>query len=258
MAQNEDEFDQEVTALEEEEKVVPEVEPEPEPEVVAKEQYDNIHKAMDKERHEKREIQQKFEQYKSEMDEKYARADERLNTLNKMWGGEDEVDPEVQRQAEFAEQKKRLDEIAQQQNLINLQNTLNSQESQFAAVTPDYAQAKKHYFTTRMNSLGKLGYTQEQAQQQIAMETMQFSQTALSQNENAAQRLYEAAKEVGYTPITSKGEEKLKTIEEGQNQKSMPKGGAPKGELTMETLSNMSDEEFASLTEEQIRSVMGG
>ena len=149
-------------------------------------------------------------------------------------------------------------ELTEQQKIVNLQNTLNSQEAQFASQTPDYDAAKNHYFSTRFNSLQKLGYSPEQAQNQIAMETMQFSQTALNANENAASRLYDAAKESGYVPVTAKAEQKLATIQEGQEVGSMPKGASPKGELTLETLANMTDAEFASLSEEQIRSAMGG
>ena len=229
-----------------------------EPETVAKEQYDSIHQAMDRERHEKKELQQQFTDYKSGMEEKFARVDERLTTLNKMWGTEDEVDPEVKQQEALAAQQKENADIREQLNIINLQNTLNSQEAQFSAQTPDYNEAKNHYFSTRLNSLGKLGYSQEQAQNQIAMETMQFSQTALSQNENAASRLYDAAKELGYIPVTAKAEERIEAIKEGQDVGTIPKGSPPKGELTMETLAKMTDAEFATLTPEQIRTAQGG
>jgi len=155
-------------------------------------------------------------------------------------------------------QSRELEELREQQKIITLQNTLNSQEAEFASRTSDYNAAKEHYFPARRKSLQKLGYSSEQAQNQIAMETVQFAQTALAQNENAAARLYEASKELGYVPVTAQAQDKLKTIEEGQSVSTMPKGSTPKGELTIESLANMSQEEFNALTEEQMRRAMGG
>jgi len=250
----EDLFEEEV--VEEQEVVAEEV---VEPEVVPKEQYDKIHQAMDRERHEKREQQQQHEDYKREQGEKLARLDERLAVLNKQFGyeepEEDALQKTVQKQQEILEQQQ--DKLRE----MELVDSLRNQEHTFASQTPDYTQAKTFYWNQRREAAQEMGLSNQEIDQMFAVEVQQLVDKSLANNRNVAEGIYNAAKKAGFSSqIDEKkkiAEQKMETIEKGQTA-SMPASGTARSPLTLEDLNSMSDADFDKLSEDVVKIALGG
>lgn len=259
---NEDEFEKEMEDLKSEEtqeEVQDEAQEEPqketqeEQETVAKTDYDGVRRALDEARAKEREYRDQL----TELRENQARMEGRMDSLKQIYGEEDEKDPAEALQERIDAQQKMIEDNEERVKHIQLMNTLNSQEAQFASAHPDYDRAKQHYFNARLNSLKRV-YAEEDAQKALVMEITQFSQSCLNSNKNAAEALYNASQDIGYKPVTADGEKKLKQIQENQESSgSMPGGKVPQGEYTIEQLNNMSEEEFNALPEEVIRKVLG-
>lgn len=253
--------DEEVVDQEEpevEEKAAEEEPEEPEePLTVPKEQYDGIRQAMDAERARARELKEQLEQMRVQQAEEKARLEERLKSYGLV--DEEEVDPtqEVNQKLQATENK--LKELEEQQKQNQIVNHINTQEAQFQQTTPDYDKAKNHYLSSRRNAYIAFGYDEQTAEQAVLQEISQLVGTAMQKQVNAAEKLYEAAKLNGYVPVTQKGEQQLKVIESGQSKaQSIPRGSAPKGELTAEALAEMDQKDFNNLPEEELLKVLGG
>jgi hypothetical protein len=230
-------------------------------ETVSREQYDQIHRAMDSERHKAREVKQQYEEEKQEWNEKLARLDERLQILNKQFGYEEEVDESDQVKTALNQQQQTIAEQQQQLQQMQVAQTLNMQETMFSQQTPDYEKAKQHYLTTRRDTMMAMGYSEEQATDSVITEIRGMVDVALNSQSNAAERLYQAAQKLGFkgevAAKVEKSEQKLEQIDKGQVTQ-MPTGGAPRAPLTVEELANMPEDEFAKLSDDVIKQVMSG
>ncbi len=255
----EDLFEEEIEEVEAQEEPQEEVQEEPQEEVVPKTQYDNIHQAMDRERHETRELQAQFDDYRRGQEEKLARLDERLNVLNKNFGYEEPEEDHVERT--LLEQQETLK--AQQERLkeIELSEQLRNQEHTFSSQTPDYLDAKTYYWGQRREALTEMGLNENEINNEIMREVTNLVDRSLKNNKNVAEGIYNAAKKAGFRSTVDekkkKQAEKIQSIEKGQSA-AMPSSGTVRKPLTVEELANMPEEEFMKLSDEVINSAMRG
>lgn len=158
----------------------------------------------------------------------------RLNQLEMGFGGHDQ-------------------QLAQQQAISQLQRAVESNEMEFRGRTPDYDAAVQFAKQSREAELRALGYDPAPIMMQ---EIIGAAANAIQQGRNPAEVFYAYAKARGYTPAKSNGDArpqqpavdaaaKLQTIARGQQAAKAPRGGsAPPAALTLETLSQMDDDEF--------------
>ena len=165
---------------------------------------------------------------------------------------------------QLLEQQQRVQaEQQQQQYFGQLAQRINTSEAAFAQETPDYVEAVKYLDTARVRELMVFGIPQEQAAMQAAQERVQAALQWAHSGQNPAQIAYEFAKARGYAPKTAQvqvsAQDKIAAQQKGvAAAKSLGSGGATTGKLTAEALANMSDEEFAALSDAQFRKAMGG
>ncbi len=93
----------------------------------------------------------------------------------------------------------------------------------FRQQTPDYDAALDHMFEARSKEIQLLGYTEQQARQAIAKESMEMAGNAIRQGMSPAAFSYEMAKLRGYTPTQpqqqqaeQQSQQALETIQQGQ------------------------------------------
>jgi hypothetical protein len=133
--------------------------------------------------------------------------------------------------------------------------------NEFSKQTPDFQDAVKHLNTTRTRELMALGVPQEQATRQATMELDQAAMQWHASGQNPAQIAYDFALARGYqkAQVQQPAQEKLAAQQKGvAASKTLGSGGASTGKLTAETLANMSEEDFAKLSESEWRRAMGG
>ena len=142
----------------------------------------------------------------------------------------------------------------QMQEVQKLQATINTQVQEFVKEHGDYEQALQFVSERRMSDLAALGITDFAQQQQIInAEAWNIAQTALQNERNPAQVVYDLANSWGYKqPATQKTdlEEKVETIQKGQaeSQTLSDAGGASESTgLSLADIETMSDEEFDKL-----------
>lgn len=138
---------------------------------------------------------------------------------------------------------------SQQQQALETQviDTYRAHAQQFVQQAPDFTDAYNYLIKGRVEELKLMGYDETTAQQAVKREEFGIAYQALQQGRNPAEMLHSIAKQRGWQskPQQPQAVQKdLKVIEKGQ-QKSIPSGGgAPKGELTLEALAEMDDDEF--------------
>lgn len=231
--------------------------------------------------HEERQKRREEAQRRKELEEKWELANKRLEELQKRWEQpavdfdfepDFEDDPieymkhRIDSVAEkLTEREKAEQERLQQMEVSRQQETLVNEYRQaarsYAEKTPDFKDAYSHFTNTLGDTLTRLGYQPQDVSQIVANEEMALVQRAKALGENPAAMLYEAAQSMGYRPSrNTEGDDKIERLQKGQEAaKSLSSaGGSKKGELTLEALSDMTDEEFAAMSESDFRRVMGG
>jgi hypothetical protein len=164
-------------------------------------------------------------------------------------------------------------QFEQTNNVQRISQLAQAQESEFKKTTPDYDQASAHLMQQRDAELLAYGISDPMERKNIiAQDAIQIAASALGQNKNPAQVIYEMSKARGYvgkapaaaSPAPGKAPteaEKVRMAAAGQ------KAGASLGQLngaaspptTLESLASMSDEDFAKATAGgQWRKLMGG
>lgn len=146
----------------------------------------------------------------------------------------------------------------QQQNAVaQLISHVQGLENEFRAQAPDYDAAIQHTRALRMAEMQALGYDATTAHQMLQQETLQISARAIQSGQNPAKLFYDLAKVRGFQAPNGGGAaapksapvqpaQKFATVQRAQAAtRSMPKGGAaPTPALTLESLANMSDDDF--------------
>jgi len=120
-------------------------------------------------------------------------------------------------------------------------------EQEFATKTPDYFEAINFAKQNRVKQLMMLGFDEASATNNVQMEAAQLAANVARQGGNPAQVGYEYAKSLGYQPKAAQAtpEQKLQTTQKGlEASKSLSGGSAKGGNLSIDVLAKMSNEEF--------------
>jgi hypothetical protein len=133
----------------------------------------------------------------------------------------------------------------QQEQVVN---AYRAQSEQFKASTPDFNDAYNHVLTNRLKELKTMGLDEAQARHTVAQEEYNIALKSLQDGVNPAQRIYEIAALRGYQKkATAEVPKKdLSVIEKGQKNAKVSASATPEGELSLEALAEMDDEEFAA------------
>lgn len=144
-------------------------------------------------------------------------------------------------------------QIAAEKQMRQLAEWASSQEGTFKKETPDYDDALSHLRRTRIGELKSVwGMSDAQVNQQMINEERQLLMAAARMGKNPAELAYQSAKERGYQKKEAKASaedmsKKLDVIEEGQKASrslSSVGGKAAGGELSIEQVLKMPDDEF--------------
>ncbi len=156
---------------------------------------------------------------------------------------------------------------AQQQEAANMQamhGVVRQHEVDFEQRTPDYAEAVNFLQQNRLNELQALGVPPAQAVQQVRTEARNLVLHFMNQRvPNVAEATYNFAKARGYTPkqaaaAAATAAAAVATPDPAQKMQAMAKiagaaqslgsAGAAQNGLSLESLANMSDDDFAKAT----------
>lgn len=230
------------------------------------------HEAFHEERMRRKEIQQKY----YELQEKFARADERIKAIAERMAPQESVpdkeeDPlgharyeQEQIRKQLEDSKRALEEKTQRlhedMETMKLRTFIEAQERQFTSKNTDYVEAINHLVSTRASILEELGLPKEEAIVRSQHELGDLATKAIEAGRNPAEVAYNMAKKMGFA-AKAKEIEQIKTIQKGMDAaKSLSDAGGKQlsGELTAEALAEMSDDEFAKLSDEQFRRAFGG
>jgi len=175
----------------------------------------------------------------------------------------DDTDPAAQNEyikTRLDNMEKGFTDWTSQQSQQTEMSAFNAQVDQAVATfkqeAPDFDAAANHYWSQRMTEMQAI--YGPQAQEAVTSEMYALAATSMQAGENPAKKVYELAKARGYTPETA--EEKIERTSQAQAAaKSMSSaGGQPETELSLESLAEMSDEEFAKLSPSEWKKAMGG
>lgn len=166
----------------------------------------------------------------------------------------------AQQQAELGRRVQNFEQTQEQAHReAQFMRSYHAAAADFSARQPDFVQAYNHLLKSRFEELTDAGYSKDQALHLRTMEEQGIVFKAFEDGVNPAERLYAVAKRRGYTAASEKPAEKpavdpaekLKNIEAGQKATPSMGGGAMKPKMTLQSIAQMSDEEFASLNWEK-------
>ena len=258
------------------EEVVPEVTAEIKPEVKAEAKPEEKpvktvpHEAFHEERERRKELQRQLQ----EMNEKWSRADERIQILlNKKeetppdpnedplgyqsWKtGKIEKELEAER-SRVGEQSKKLEEQVQDLRLLT---QIDAMERNFQAKNPDYDDALQHLVKTQMAVFEEIEPDEAERQTQVRQGLSGVVQQALAHGKNPAEAVYKMAQKLGYKKAEANTSKQIEDIEKGVKASSSlgSTGGKGTAPLTAEVLADMSDEDFNKLNYGDFKKAMGG
>lgn len=159
-------------------------------------------------------------------------------------------------QQELAKKVEGFEQMTQQQQEeARFIQAYSSAAQQFATTQPEFGNAYKHWLTNRLEELSHAGYSKEEAMQIRNAEERGIVAKAFGDGVNPAERLFAVAKMRGYKSpepeVKSQPQQdltrKLEQIEKGQQATPAMSGGAMKPKLTLQSIAQMSDAEFAAL-----------
>lgn len=227
--------------------------------------------------HEERRARQELQRQIAERDRQHAEQMQRINqrlemltTPQKQAPTKDEnpvdylderIGQVVLTQRQILERDQQREQAAiRERQIAQVQTAVVQAAESFRKDTPDLGDAVKHLNELRARELMVLGATPEQAADQAEKELDQAAMAWAVQGRHPAQTAYEFAKARGYTPKSQSAAEKIAAQQKGTAAaKSLGGGGAVSaGKLTAEALANMSDADFAKLSESDWRQAMGG
>lgn len=148
----------------------------------------------------------------------------------------------------------------QQAELSQLQQYCAGYENMFRANRPDYDAALDYARQSRAKELEIFGTPPHQIEQIIRQDMIQVVAMARANGTNPAQQFYDFALSRGYKPAGEPAAEKITRLADTQR-KTESLGGAPggtPGELSLEQIAAMSEDEIANLPEEAKRKALGG
>lgn len=166
-------------------------------------------------------------------------------------------------QAVEQQQTQILAERQQQTQLAQLSTIAQAHVQAFAQQNPDYFNALQHVRTMRAGQYRALGLSEQQIVAQLSQDEVAFAATAVQNQRNIAESIYEFAKASGYAPKATERKPSEMLAAEARGvaaAKSLGTGGGGStGTPSLEALATMSDAEFAEATKgDNWRRLMGG
>lgn len=234
--------------------------------------------------HEERKARQELQRQIAERDRAHAEQMARINQrLEQMANPQQRqaIPDKIEQPVDYLDH--RLNDIAAQQQAIlqdrqaehqqrqqaayveQLQHRIVGAESVFFKETPDYGDAIKFLDESRVRELQVFGADEGQARQQAIQERIQAALKWAHEGRNPAELAYGFAKARGYQGKAAQQAQQSPADKIAAQQRGTAAarslgggGGVTAGKLTAEALANMSDEDFAKVSEAQFRQVMGG
>ncbi len=171
--------------------------------------------------------------------------------------------------------KKQIAELMTQQREAQQQaymvQSIQTGEASFKAENPDYDDALTHLANVRVQELAVLGYDEMQARQVVQQEARSIVGMAVQRGMNPAAVAYQMAQARGYqkaapAPAAAAPAQPDMAAQMAAKSKaqaataSLSGAGGPVqgGGLTAEMLANMSEADFAKLSDDELRAAMGG
>lgn len=152
---------------------------------------------------------------------------------------------EIEQLKEVTRQQQEQTQAQRQQEQVV--DAYRAQSEEFKATTPDFVDAYNHILSNRIKELKTMGLDEAQARQTVANEEYSIALKSLQDGVNPAQRIYEIAALRGYQKKTSEAPKKdLSVIEKGQKNAKVSASATPEGELTLEAIAEMDDDDFAA------------
>lgn len=235
------------------EEVKEEVKPTPE---------ENYKKAMHEERMRRKEEQRKSRELEAKvkaMEERFQQIIAEQTKIPKLEEAPvDNLDSrlafiEQQERARQEQAKKEAQEHQYRQESERVLSDYRDMAEDFKVEAPDFTDAYNHFVQVRIAEFKALGYSDDEAAGAALQDELQFADTLMRQGKNPAKVIYEITKARGWKKIEQKpeektisGDEKLKMLEKGTKSARLPSGAPSHGEVTLEMLAEMSDEEFAA------------
>lgn len=244
----------------------PEAAPEPEASAEAKPPEGFVpHQAMHSERQKRKlleaevaELKKKFEQ-DSPKDPIYA--DPILDPEgHRRWA-------EHQTQQNAAQIQQMQQRMQEQQQMQERAQRAASMEAEFKKTHDDYDTAAQFLMQSRISELRGMGYGDAEIQQTISREANNIVTSAEGMGMNPAQIVYMQAQQRGYqkaapvapaTPQIDPAQKLAATARAQQQTQGAQSVGGGGGELTMETIANMSEAEIAKLPPDALEKALGG
>lgn len=120
----------------------------------------------------------------------------------------DKVTTYEQREAQRAEQERQQhaqqrQQQAQAQAIQGLVSDIMRTEADFRTGFPDYDAATNHYLGVRMTQITAMGYPPDVAQRAVQEEMLQAAHRAFQADQNPAEMVYNAARQLGYRRAAS-------------------------------------------------------
>jgi len=220
---------------------------------------ENYKKAMQEERSRRKQEQSA----RRELEAKLKEMEERFNKMTQ----EKAKIPEINEspvenldariaQFEALEQKRKEQfERYQQEQAVAAENAqilsdYKENAAEFKESVPDFDDAYGYFVKSRIEEFKSLGYGDEEAVNAAYIEEMNIARHLISQGKNPAEVVYNMAKVRGWSKQSEKAEkpsnqdEKLKMLAKGTQNAKLSTGASKPGEITLEALAEMSDDEF--------------
>ena len=219
--------------------------------------------------HEERAKRKQLEASQHEQSQRFDKLQERLDKLQSLRDAPPEVsyeenpgeylrrnqEAQAKELAELRQQREQQDQMTEQQRkAVQFESHVQAREQEFAQANKDYAEAAEFLRKSRVEEYMAAGLSFEQAQAETNLDRAKFAYNALLRDRNPGEVFYELAKTRGYK--AANGEKEQPKVDLEQIQKKMetttslgPSGGAATGELTLDQLAGMTDEEFEKATE---------
>jgi hypothetical protein len=212
-----------------------------------------------------------------ELESKVTKAEERLATINDLMEKASRGDPYYDQQAPIdpnadidperdifgavLQLRERNAALIRQQEQRQAADQYRADILSFKAKTPDFLDAHQHLVKSRDAELEAMGMTDPaQRQAHLQQEQRGLILSALQSGKSPSALMYQLAQGRGYRGSGARGQQTLSppsspSVQQIQNLQSNVQanaslsgaGGSPGGEMTMERLVNMSDEDFAEI-----------
>jgi hypothetical protein len=133
--------------------------------------------------------------------------------------------------------------------LSQFTQAVQAEEAQFAAATPDYAEAVNHAKRVKFNEYVALGLQEKDAAARVQADSFALAQHALQSGQNPAEVAYRMAQALGYQKAVKQDPAQVVQMRQaGQARAQATGGGGKTGKITFADLASMPPAEFAKLT----------